>query len=243
MAQTNHRLPALLQDLYAHDPLLGPALAEGLATEAMAKTAVADAVLSVAPSAQGDMRSPAMAGEMGKAAPVRQGVTEARKIGATLAGFMVQPGGVQVAAVSVDNFDTHANQGAAEGQLATRLAYVDAFLDGLHTGLGPSWPDTVVVMATEFGRTARVNGTKGTDHGTASTALVLGGALKPGGIIGDWPTLRQASLFENRDTYPTLDMRGLFKGLLRDHMGVERAALDRTVFPDSAGVAAMSGLV
>jgi uncharacterized protein (DUF1501 family) len=98
-------------------------------------------------------------------------------------------------------------------------------------------------MATEFGRTARVNGTKGTDHGTASTALVLGGALKRGGIIGDWPSLRQASLFENRDTYPTLDMRGLFKGLLRDHMGVERAALDRTVFPNSAGVEPVSGLV
>lgn len=245
MAQTDHRLPALLQDLYAHDSLLGPALAEGLATEAMARTAVADAALTAAPapSAQSEMQSPAMAGEMNRAAPARQGVDAARKIGATLAGFMVQPGGVQVAAVSIDNFDTHANQGAGQGQLATRLTYVDAFLDGLHTGLGPSWRQTVVVMATEFGRTARVNGTKGTDHGTASTALVLGGALKQGGIIGDWPTLRQASLFENRDTYPTLDMRGLFKGVLRDHMGVDRADLDRTVFPGSAGVEAVSGLV
>jgi uncharacterized protein (DUF1501 family) len=98
-------------------------------------------------------------------------------------------------------------------------------------------------MATEFGRTARVNGTNGTDHGTASTALVLGGALKKGGIIGDWPTLRQASLFENRDTYPTLDMRGLFKGVLRDHLGIERAALDRTVFPDSGSAAPVANLV
>jgi uncharacterized protein (DUF1501 family) len=173
----------------------------------------------------------------------RQGLDQARKIGATLAGFMVQPGGVQVAAVSIDNFDTHANQGAADGQLATRLAYVDAFLDGLHAGLGPSWNDSVVVMATEFGRTARVNGTRGTDHGTASTALVLGGALKPGGIIGDWPTLQQIRLYENRDTYPTLDMRGLFKGVLRDHMGVDRAALDARVFPDSQAAAAVAGLV
>lgn len=150
---------------------------------------------------------------------------------------------MQVAAVSIDNFDTHANQGAADGQLATRLVYVDAFLDGLHAGLGLAWNETVVALATEFGRTARVNGAKGTDHGTGSTALVLGGALKQGGIIGDWPTLRQASLYENRDLYPTLDMRGLFKGLLRDQLGVERGALDRVVFPDSADIAPVAGLI
>jgi len=243
-SQTDHRLPAILQDLYAHDPLLGPALAEGLATETMAKTAVADAALTDPPAspAQGGMQSPLPEMSDPRTA-VRQGAPLARKIGATLAGFMVQPDGVQVAAVSIDNFDTHANQGAGEGQLATRLAYVDAFLDGLRAGMGDRWRDTVVVMATEFGRTARVNGTNGTDHGTASTALVLGGALKRGGIIGDWPTLRQASLLENRDTYPTLDMRGLFKGVLRDHLGIERATLDRTVFPNSASVGAVANLV
>ena len=162
---------------------------------------------------------------------------------ATLAGFMVQPGGAQVAAVSMDGFDTHANQGAAQGPLALRLANVDAFLDGLATGLGPAWKDTVVVMATEFGRTAHVNGTGGTDHGTASTALILGGALKKGGIVGDWPTLAQARLYENRDTAPTLDMRGLFKGVLRDHLGVERAKLDTLVFPGSASLAPVAGVV
>ncbi len=100
-----------------------------------------------------------------------------------------------------------------------------------------------MVVATEFGRTARVNGTLGTDHGTASTALLLGGALKPGGIVGDWPTLKTAALFENRDLAPTLDMRGLFKGVLSDHLGVEHAALDSTVFPDSGGVRPATGLV
>ncbi|HEY1878722.1 MAG TPA: DUF1501 domain-containing protein, partial [Caulobacteraceae bacterium] len=93
------------------------------------------------------------------------------------------------------------------------------------------------------GRTAHVNGTNGTDHGTASTALVLGGALRRGGIIGDWPTLEQARLFESRDTYPTLDMRALFKGLLRDHLGIDRAVLDRSVFPESAQVAPVERLV
>ena len=153
---------------------------------------------------------------------------------------MTQPDGKQVAAVSIDGFDSHANQPAL---LATRLAYVDAFIDGLHGGLGPAWDDTVVVMATEFGRTARINGTDGTDHGTASTALLIGGGLKPGGIVGDWPTLAENRLFENRDTAPTLDMRGVFKGVLRDHLGVDRARLDSTVFPGSAGVAPVNGIV
>jgi uncharacterized protein (DUF1501 family) len=156
---------------------------------------------------------------------------------------MTAEGGKQVAAVSIDNFDTHANQGAAQGQLATRLAYLDAFLDGVASGMGPAWKDTIVVTATEFGRTARVNGTNGTDHGTASTALVLGGAVKRGGIVGDWPTLSQSRLFEGRDTAPTLDMRGLFKGVLRDHLGIGRAQLDTVVFPGSAQVAPVAGVV
>ena len=240
LAQRDHRLPGILQDLYAHDPLLGPALAEGLATETMAATALADATATSAAMSAGP---PAMMdGAPPRPAPP-QGLAAASKIGATLAGFMVQPGGFQIAAVSIDNFDTHANQGAAKGQLATRLAYLDAFFDGLRTGLGESWRDSLVAMATEFGRTARVNGTGGTDHGTASTALVLGGALRRGGIIGDWPGLRQASLYENRDTFPTLDMRALFKGILRDHLGLERAALDAKVFPESARVAPVAGLV
>ena len=244
-AERDRRLPGILQDLYANDPLLGPALAEGLMTQAMAKIASNDAAMAPAP----DMAAtPAVQGSMGGAADaykplLRQGAGLARTLGATLAGFMIQPGGAQVAAVSIDNFDTHAGQGAGQGALANRLAYVDAFLDGLAQELGPAWSDTVVVMATEFGRTARVNGTKGTDHGTASTALVLGGALKKGGIIGDWPTLSSNRLFENRDTAPTLDMRGLFKGVLRDHMEVDRVALDTRVFPGSAGVAPVAGVV
>ena len=173
----------------------------------------------------------------------RAGAEAARTLGTTLAGFMIQPNGPQIAAISIDGFDTHANQGNADGQLANRLAYLDAVVDGLSTGLGPEWSNTVVVAATEFGRTARINGTKGTDHGTASTALVMGGGLRRGGIIGDWPTLQQARLFENRDTAPTLDMRGLFKGVLADQLGVSRQALDTTVFPDSAGVAPAVGVI
>ncbi len=250
------RLPSILADLYAHDPMLSRALASGLATESMAKVATADAKAALqadatlAPASvtsSGDMTG-AMASRVNAGGPalaplLRQGLPVARQLGATLAGFMVQDGGPQVAAVSVDGFDTHANEGASQGQLATRLAYLDAVFDGLAEGLGPAWKDTVVVAATEFGRTAHVNGTAGTDHGTASTALLLGGALKKGGIVGDWPTLAPGRLFEARDTAPSLDMRGLFKGLLAEQFGLGRRALDTVVFPDSAGVAPATGLI
>ncbi|OYX00621.1 MAG: hypothetical protein B7Z12_15750 [Caulobacter vibrioides] len=219
------RLPMMLQDLYRSDPLLGPAFARGLETEAMAETAMA---------------SQASGSAMGGGVQNRGGVETARKLGSTLGGFMIQAGGPQIAAVLLDGFDTHANQ---PGPIATRLSAMDAMLDGLHTGLGAEWKDTVVVVVTEFGRTARVNGTGGTDHGTASTGLILGGALKRGGIVGDWPGLADKALFENRDTAPTMDVRGLFKGVLADHMGVDRALIDKTVFPDSADVKAVTGLV
>lgn len=228
------RLPTLLQDLYKSDPLLGPAFARGLETETMAQQAMtamaAPATMSVTPTSStgtNDRQN-------------RAGADAARKLGSTLGGFMIQADGPRIAALSLDGFDTHAGQ---PGQIATRLSYMDAVLDGLHAGLGAEWKNTVVIAVTEFGRTARVNGTGGTDHGTASTGLILGGALKPGGIVGDWPGLSQNALFENRDTAPALDMRGLFKGVLADHMGVDRVALENKVFPDSAVAKPVTGLV
>jgi uncharacterized protein (DUF1501 family) len=254
LLNTEARLPTLLQDLYKNDPLLGPALARGLQTEVMAQAAMTG--LSPPPAARAQAMAPAQtAAQQAQPQPMatpaaqaqaaqKQGQDAARKLGATVAGFMREPNGPSIVALSLDGFDTHANQGAATGQLATRLAYLDAVLDGLHTGLGDAWKDTTVVVATEFGRTARVNGTGGTDHGTASTALLLGGALKPGGgIVGDWPSLKQQALFENRDLAPTLDMRGVFKGLLADHMGVDPKALETTIFPNSAQAAPTRSLV
>ena len=239
------RLPTLLQDLYKTDPLLGPAFARGLETETMAQ----QAMTAMAPSPAMNVAAastPPTAGPAGMSATTandrrnRQGDETARKLGSTLGGFMIQPGGPQIAAISLDGFDTHAGQ---SGQIATRLSYLDAVLDGLHAGLSAEWKNTVVIVVTEFGRTARVNGTGGTDHGTASTGLVLGGALKPGGIVGDWPGLAQNALFENRDTAPTLDMRALFKGVLTEHMGVDHALLETKVFPDSKTARPLTGLV
>ena len=234
------RLPTLLQDLYRDDPVLGPAFARGLATEAMAQTAMTG-LAAQAPAEPATMMSAAGPAPTGPVAQYqRQGQDAARKLGSTLAGFMREPNGPQIAAISLDGFDTHANQ---QNQIAARLSYLDAVLDGIHTGLGPDWMDTVVIAATEFGRTARVNGTGGTDHGTASTALVLGGGLRPGGTIGDWPTLASGALYEARDIAPTMDMRGLFKGVLADHMGLDHAVLDAAVFPDSGLARAAAGLV
>ena len=228
LVDASARLPSLLQDLYKDDPVLGPAFARGLATETMAESAMGEGGMSnMAPAANAKTY-------------LKQGQDASRKLGETVAGFMREPTGPQIAAISLDGFDTHANQ---LGQLSMRLGNLDAVLDGLHAGLGDAWSDTVVVVATEFGRTARANGTAGTDHGTASTALVLGGGLKKGGIIGDWPTLKASSLFENRDLAPSLDMRALFKGVLAEQLGVEAWALDGTVFPESTGVRAVLGLV
>jgi uncharacterized protein (DUF1501 family) len=239
------RLPTLLQDLYKADPLLGPAFARGLETETMAQQAmtamaVTPAMSEMAAATPSMMQPASMSSTMANDHQNRAGSEAARKLGLTLGGFMTQAGGPQIAAISLDGFDTHAGQA---GQIATRLSYLDAVLDGLHTGLGAEWKNIVVIAVTEFGRTARVNGTGGTDHGTASTGLILGGALKRGGIVGDWPTLKQTALFENRDTRPTLDMRGLFKGVLADHMGVDHTILEKSVFPDSAGAPILTGLV
>ena len=236
---TAARLPSLLQDLYRHDALLGPALAKGLATQDMAKDALASMAGTNAQVTPASMTTPPASGAPGRGG-AQQGREASRQLGTSLAGFMREPGGPTVAAISLDGFDSHAGQA---GLIAARLAALDAVLDGLHSGLGPEWKNTVVLVATEFGRTARANGTGGTDHGTASTALVLGGALKAGGIVGDWPTLNQNALYENRDVAPTLDMRGLFKGVLAEHMGVDKAALETVVFPNSAAARPVAGLV
>jgi uncharacterized protein (DUF1501 family) len=245
----DERLPRILADLYAKDPLLGPALASGIETQTMAHAAAALAKAQAAEAAPPTGMSPAQSDAMVAAASAkapanpRANNDAAHSMGATVAKFMTGPNGPQVVAISVDNFDTHANQGAGTGLLAGRLSYLDSLIDGLTGGLGDEWRNTVIVVSTEFGRTARVNGTGGTDHGTASTALVLGGGMKRGGIIGDWPTLQQARLFENRDTAPTMDMRSLFKGVLSDHLGVDRKALDSKIFPDSQLAQTAQGVV
>jgi uncharacterized protein (DUF1501 family) len=159
------------------------------------------------------------------------------------AKFMAQPDGPRVGALAFDGWDTHANEGAVNGRLAALLGALDGAIAAIETNMGPAWRETVVAVVTEFGRTARINGSDGTDHGTGTIALLAGGAVRGGRVIADWPGLKEADLREKRDLKPTTDLRAVLKGVLRDHLRVPEAALAATVFPDSAGATAISGLV
>jgi len=128
------------------------------------------------------------------------------------------------------------------GRLAQLLGSLDGALASVKANMGSAWRETVVVVITEFGRTARINGTDGTDHGTATVALLAGGALKGGRVIADWPGLKPAELHDNRDLAPTTDLRAVLKGLLKDHLRFDEMALAETVFPGSKNVKPMTGL-
>ena len=161
----------------------------------------------------------------------------------TAAKFLAQPDGPRVGALALDGWDTHVNEGIANGRLSQLLGALDAALAAVETNMGPAWRETVVALITEFGRTARINGTDGTDHGTGTVALLAGGALKGGRVVADWPGLKSANLYENRDLKPTTDLRAVLKGLLKDHLRADDRALAQNVFPGSESVRPMAGLV
>jgi uncharacterized protein (DUF1501 family) len=210
-----------LVELYSHrDPALGTALSQGLLLE---KASLGD-----------DMKPKPGAG--GPVAAMRQVARGAAKL-------MAADDGPRIAALAFDGWDTHANEGGPVGRLALLLSGLDGALAEFQSGLGERWRDTAIVVATEFGRTARINGTEGTDHGTGTIALLAGGAIKGGRVISDWPTLKPASLYEGRDLAPTTDLRAVIKGVLADHLGISERALAQTVFPDSAAARPMTGLI
>ena len=113
----------------------------------------------------------------------------------------------------------------------------------MQVGLAAAWRDSAVVVVSEFGRTAAINGTKGTDHGTGSIALLLGGAINWGRMATPWPGLAARHLFEGRYLSPATDIRAVFKGILRDHMALTEGDIEDRVFPDSRHVPGLSGLV
>ena len=158
----------------------------------------------------------------------------------TAAKFLAQPDGPRVGALALNGWDTHYNEGIATGWLAQLLGALDAALAAVQENMGPAWRETAV---TEFGRTARINGTNGTDHGTATVMLLAGGALKGGRVIADWPGLKAENLLENRDLKPTTDVRAVLKGLLKDHLRADDGALAADVFPGSDDVKPIAGLV
>jgi uncharacterized protein (DUF1501 family) len=158
----------------------------------------------------------------------------------TLAARMLLGDGARIAMIETNGWDTHSGQ---RGRLNAQLKDLDQMLAALKTGLGAEWSNTLVVVATEFGRTARPNGTGGTDHGQASAAMMLGGAVAGGRVIADWPGLAPAALYEGRDLKPTTDLDALIAGVLAQHYGAEPARLMSTLFPESRGSAFRQPLV
>ncbi len=213
-----------LADLYSQDDWFSARLSEGVQTGKMVESAADSAAMG---------KNSARAGY-----PDRLGAT-ARMA----AELMRSDGGPEIAVIEAVGWDTHANQGGAKGALATRLAGLDQALKSLADGLGPLWPQTAVLVVTEFGRTAAVNGTRGTDHGTGGCAFLLGGAVRGGQVIADWPGLQSRALLDNRDLKPTLDLRSVFKTVLDEHMRVDANTLAKRVFPDSSGARPLQGLM
>lgn len=217
-------LAARVMDLYAHrDPMLKVALAKGLETE---KIATREGMSGDAARPRGGMDSPA---------GMRLAAEGAVKL-------IAAEDGPRVAALAFDGWDTHANEGGAVGRLAQLLGGLDGALETFEKGLGARWKDTAIVVITEFGRTARINGTTGTDHGTGTVAFLAGGAIKGGRVIADWPGLKDEQLHERRDLRPTTDVRSVLKGVLSEQLGLSPAVLADKVFPGSGGVKPLLGL-
>jgi uncharacterized protein (DUF1501 family) len=224
-------LLARLADLYSKDDWFSARLSEAVQTEKLADGA-ADTAMSAQPAMARDASAPK------PAAPDR--VTAVTRMAATL---MRSEGGPEVAVIEATGWDTHANQGGSRGALAQRLAGLDRALRSLADELGPLWSQTAVLVVTEFGRTAAMNGTRGTDHGTGGCAFLAGGAVRGGRVIADWPGLTRTALLDYRDLRPTLDLRSVFKGVLDEHMHVDAKTLANRVFPDSSGARPLQGLI
>jgi uncharacterized protein (DUF1501 family) len=209
-------LIARIADLNANDPLTGPAIMEGLHARGYATEALGmDAAARPPPG--GAFRTLALAAGR----------------------LMARADGPRVAAFELTGWDTHAQQ---VNRLNGPLSQLDDGLAALKEALGEHWRRTAVLVVTEFGRTVRINGTGGTDHGTGGVAFIVGGATAGGRIGGDWPGLSQGALFQDRDLAPTTDFRSLAKGLLRDHLKLPAQAVARA-FPGSELATPAGGLV
>ncbi|HEY1725399.1 MAG TPA: DUF1501 domain-containing protein [Steroidobacteraceae bacterium] len=225
---TLHRI----SDRYANDSLLSRRLAEALATDREASDMAPPSVA---------MPNPADAAP--GAAAARSTANRYTETVRKAAAFLQREEGPAVAVFDTTGWDTHYNEGGGQGQLRNRLTVLDAALRTLKDALGDTWSRTAVLLATEFGRTAQANGTHGTDHGTASAALLLGGAVAGGRILGDWPGLSARSLYQQRDLNPSLDMRSVMKSVLHDHLQLSARALDKEVFPDSHSLPYLNDLM
>ena len=226
MPEADANFLSLVQTIYQGDKRLSAALADGIrATQAADQMLGAD---------KGRMADPAAAGANN---PQRYG---GQKILAEAAGKMLaDPNGPRIAVFDAQGWDTPAGQ---KGRLAGALGGLSASLVALRAALGPAWKDTIVLMATEFGRTAHANGTGGTDHGTATASLLAGGGISGGKVMANWPGLADGKLYQGRDLMPTTDLRAVVKTVLREHLRLPQDRLDTLVFPNSGDAKPIAGI-
>ncbi|GAA4764523.1 DUF1501 domain-containing protein [Stakelama sediminis] len=177
----------------------------------------------------------AMAGDLSRA-----NVQDAAQMGALAAKLLVGDKAARIAMIETEGWDTHSAQ---SGRLRTQLKRLDAMVGGLRDGLGEAWADTVVLVATEFGRTVAINGTGGTDHGTASLAMLLGGAVRGGKVRADWPGLGQGALYQGRDLKPTAGLDALITGAMAEHFGLDPVRVKQQLFPELSAATPMQSLI
>jgi len=227
MPEASESFLGLVQTVYQNDKRLSAALADGIRA-----TQAADQIMGAGP-----MANDAMAAADGKPS------YKAQKMLAEAAGKMLaDPNGPRIAVFDAQGWDTHAGQGAAKGRLSNALGGLKASLVSLRQALGPAWKDTVVLMATEFGRTVHTNGTNGTDHGTGTVTLLAGGGVAGGKVLGEWPGLSETQLYQSRDLMPTTDLRAVMKTVLYEHLRVSRDRLENAVFPNSGDARLLKGI-
>ncbi len=176
----------------------------------------------------------------GMSTTVRRGGGQLEAMMTAAGSFMAKTEGPRVTFVEDTGWDSHRGQAA---QLKRKLAELDAGLKAFNTAAASIWSETVVMVVTEFGRTAAVNGTGGTDHGTGGLMLMAGGAVRGGRVMGQWPGLRSSDLYEGRDLRTTTDMRSIFKTVVANHLAVSESAIESRLFPDSRAIRAMDGLL
>lgn len=151
-------------------------------------------------------------------------------LGRMAAGFLARADGPRLAMIETSGWDTHSGQAA---RLTSQLKGLDSLIAGLQEGLGSEWSNTVILVATEFGRTVAANGTHGTDHGTGAAALLVGGAVQGGRIVSDWPGLAPANLLDGRDLRPTLDLNALIASACAETFALDPERTARVLFPGS----------
>jgi len=187
-----------------------------------AKDAQLHAIWSSALEARG-MASGGMGGGAGR--------QDAGALGKMAAGFLARADGPRIAMIETSGWDTHSGQNA---RLASQLKNLDDLVAGLHEGLGAAWSKTVILVATEFGRTVAANGTGGTDHGTGGAAMLIGGAVQGGRVLADWPGLAPSNLHDGRDLKPTLALDALIASTCAQAFQLDPDRTAKTLFP-SAG--------